>query len=108
MSAVPEGQPSKTVYASSVQASAPRYENELSPLPCWSDLEPAGYGKRVADFVTKITEDAAAERREKGTAASSVAEILAKDPMARMPSDENQTRKVTAASFRRDASCPSS
>jgi putative transposase len=53
----------------------------FSPLPCWKDLPPEQYRKRVGTMAVEIEEDAAAVRKRAGVEPFGAAAILAQDPV---------------------------
>ena len=62
----------------------------FSPLPCWAHFSQERYGREVRGLVEAIVEDAAQERRRKGTSVLGVEAILAMDPHHR-PSDVSKS-----------------
>ncbi|RMH21963.1 MAG: hypothetical protein D6696_04460 [Acidobacteria bacterium] len=55
----------------------------FDPLPCWRHLPVKNYRQRVADLVSTIEQEAADDRRQRGTAVLGARAIAAQDPHAR-------------------------
>lgn len=58
---------------------------ELTPLPCWQDLDPAEYQQKVAEMIQEIEQEARRERRRQGIAALGSKMILRQDPFTKPP-----------------------
>jgi putative transposase len=71
---------------------------ELSPLPCWAHLSPAGYRQRVQALVDDIEAEAGRIRKSSGQTVLGIAAILAQDPQQRPSSvDRSPAPLVHAA-----------
>ncbi len=57
----------------------------LSPLPCWSGLDPATRVDRVRQLLESIEEQARAERRRTGLQPVGVAHVASQEPHERVP-----------------------
>jgi hypothetical protein len=67
----------------------------LDPLPCWKDLSPEEYRRRIADLVAEIEEDPRVAREAKGVEPLGVDAVRRQQPHTR----PNRTKKSPAPLF---------
>jgi REP element-mobilizing transposase RayT len=77
---------------------AKAFRVHLSPLPCWSDLSPAGYRAACADLVSAVEADTRRERAESGRMCVGVERILAQNPHERPLDSETSPAPFVHAS----------
>jgi hypothetical protein len=67
----------------------------LSQLPCWADLTPEQYRKRIAELVEEVEAEGRADREARGIKPLGVEASLRQDPHTR----PNQTKKSPAPAY---------